>query len=137
MTSFFSNYSNLRINPQNRQIESIPIPGDLVDQSFLAVQAAAIRLRDEVISLNLKTMGVSTLLDVGCDFGSLLELANQNGIEARGIDVNLDSIRKAREAGFNVTNLSMEELFPTKISDYMSLTQSGHTALSCLNMLHS
>lgn len=114
----------------------LPPPGDLVDQSFLAVQAAAIRLRDEVISLNLKAMGVSTLLDVGCDFGSLLELANQKGIKARGIDVNLDSIRKAREAGLNTTNLSMEDLFPTKISDFVTLTQSGHTALSCLNILH-
>jgi len=49
------------------------------------------------------------ILDVGCGRGEWLELLQENGYEARGIDINRVALRQCEELGLNVTESDVIE----------------------------
>jgi SAM-dependent methyltransferase len=48
--------------------------------------------------------GTSDVLDIGCGRGEFLELLKQDGITARGLDLNPEMVEVCRERGLDVTN---------------------------------
>lgn len=61
------------------------------------------RLRVYIPHVNAVVKGKgSSVLDIGCGRGEWLELLSENGIEARGIDLNKIMVRQCRDRGFDV-----------------------------------
>jgi 2-polyprenyl-3-methyl-5-hydroxy-6-metoxy-1,4-benzoquinol methylase len=50
-----------------------------------------------------KTAVGAPVLDLGCGRGEFLELLKKAGIRAKGVDSNLEMVKKSREAGLDVT----------------------------------
>lgn len=48
--------------------------------------------------------GASDVLDIGCGRGEFLELLKQDGITARGLDLNPEMVEVCKERGLDVTN---------------------------------
>jgi hypothetical protein len=133
----FGNYENLFINLEKHSIDYIRIPQNIDENSFLISQKTAIVFRDEILVANLKQLGVETLLDVGCDFGSLIYLASENGILARGIDVKDSAINLSKAAKLDVLKHSIDQILANKSFESVALPQvPGRSSVSCLNILH-
>ena len=77
MANTFGNYKNLYIEKDSHLIDFTSVPNDIDEYSFLIAQKHAIAFRDEMLAAHLKRLGVATLLDIGCDFGSLINAARK------------------------------------------------------------
>jgi 2-polyprenyl-3-methyl-5-hydroxy-6-metoxy-1,4-benzoquinol methylase len=53
--------------------------------------------------------GKSDVLDIGCGRGEFLELLNENGISAKGIDINEDFVFHCQDKGLNVQKIDAIE----------------------------
>lgn len=68
---------------------------------FLAVfRGPYERVRELVVPYGPILKGHGPLLDIGCGRGELLDVAEEAGIEARGIDLDVELVRLAVERGF-------------------------------------
>lgn len=133
----FGNYGNLHINQSKSAIDYLHVPTELNEYSFLIAQKYAIAFRDEMLVANLKNLGVATLLDIGCDFGSLIHSASNHGILARGVDVSDSAINLAKMANLDVVKYSIDQLIVDRSFQNVALPQKrGFSAVSCLNILH-
>lgn len=103
----------------------------------LIAQKYAIVFLDEMIVARLNQHGFVTLLDIGCDFGSLLLAAGKQGINARGVDVLDSTLALARMADLDVVKYSIQQIVADKSFRSVSLSdRKGFAAVSCLNILH-
>ena len=137
MGDIFGNYGNLRINRVSQSIDYIQVPLEIDQKLFLIAQKVAIVFRDEMIIAKLNQSGVVSLLDIGCDFGSLLLEAGKQGIRARGVDVLDSTLALARMADLDVVKYSIEQIVADKSFRSVSLSERrGFSAVSCLNILH-
>lgn len=139
MPETFGNYRGLSINPTSGVIEKSSILYESLFQALGVIdQKNAIQMSDEKIATWLQWWNVNFLLDVGCDFGSLLNECNKLGIETVGYDIDETSIRLLSLAKLNYRRISIEDivqsgnlLLPNRIQG------KGLRAVSCLNILHS
>ena len=137
MGELFGNYGNLRINRYSHSIDCIQIPLEIDQKLFLIAQKYAITFRDEMIVARLNKNGVVTLLDIGCDFGSLLLAAGKQGIRSRGVDILDSTLALARMADLDVIKYSIQQIVRDKSFQSVSLSDTeGLSAVSCLNILH-
>jgi hypothetical protein len=135
----FGNYSNLSINPLTGIVEIIEQPKTLSRVFDVINQKNAINHRDELIVANLKELGVTHLLDIGCDFGSLIHKAGASNIATLGLEVNPMAIRLLTRAGLPFCEESIQTFVQGSITDekFNDFTFSANTlAISCLNILH-
>lgn len=85
----------------------------------------------------LSRLRVTNLLDVGCDFGSLIHEVSKYGIVARGFDVNEELIDLAKTSRLDAVSCSIEDI--VSLGSFKSLrlnSKEGFSAVSCLNLLH-
>jgi hypothetical protein len=137
MAKGFGNYQNLKINVDSHSIDYTSEPASIYEHSFLITQKHAIECRDEIIVAHLKKLGAKTLLDIGCDFGSLVNEAGKNGIISRGIDVDDATLELARAADLDVVKYSIEEIVVDGSFRAVSIDDGcGPSVMSCLNILH-
>jgi hypothetical protein len=137
VTNRFGNYKGLKINKDSHLIDLTSVPTDIDEHSFLLAQKYAIAFRDDMIVAHLKDLGVTSLLDIGCDFGSLINVASKNGIIARGVDVNDSAIELAKAAGLDVVQCSIEQIVVDDTFQAISIDKGrGLSGMSCLNILH-
>jgi SAM-dependent methyltransferase len=113
------------------------VPTSIEEHSSLIAQKHAIECRDEMIVAHLKKLRAKSLLDIGCDFGSLVNEAGKNGIISRGIDVDDAIIKLARAADLDVVKYSIEEIVADGSFRAVSIENDcGPSVMSCLNILH-
>ena len=133
----FGNYENLYVNLGKRSIDYLKVPSEFDEYSSLIAQKYAIAFRDEMLVANLEKLGVATLLDIGCDFGSLLYSASNSGIIARGIDTSDSALNLAKMADLDVIKYSIDQIMLDGSFQFVSLPDTkGFSAVSCLNILH-
>lgn len=133
----FGNYENLHINLGKCSVDYLKVPLEIDEYSFLIAHKYAIAFRDEMLVANLEKLGVATLLDIGCDFGSLIYTASNQGITARGVDVSDSALNLAKMAGLDVIKYSIDQIILDRSFQYVSLPDGkGFSAVSCLNILH-
>lgn len=135
----FGNYSNIFINPVSGSIELNKFPTELNALHSLINQKNAISNRDEMLVASLKNLGVTHLIDIGCDFGNLINAANKSGIRALGLEIIPTSISLLENAKLNYVEMSIQEFVASpennlKLRNF--LEESGTLAISCLNILH-
>lgn len=95
--------------------------------------AKAIEFRDRLISARLRALGVRTLMDFGCDFGSLLASSRREGIISIGFDADEEAVASCQRAGLEAHVGLMEEI--VKLSAAMPGIETP-TAISIINVLH-
>lgn len=135
----FGNYRGFSINPISGVIQKSPIlQKTLYEELGVIDQKNAIQARDEKIAAWLNWQKADFLLDVGCDFGSLLNECNKLGIESIGYDIDPSAIQLLISANLNHRSVSIEDivnagelLLPTTFQNKQL------RAVSCLNILHS
>lgn len=83
------------------------------------------------------------ILDLGCGRGEFLELLQENGIDAQGVDANLDMVFLAKEKGLNVTHEdifnflerqpvdSFEGIFCSQVIEHLSWDQLVRLVKQC------
>lgn len=116
---FFSRYENLRCSiAQTIVIQSPPVNFfELLDVINLK---NAIRYRDELLGAHLNHLGVSHLIDIGCDFGSLLASCNNYGIDSFGYDISLEAVEACRVSHLNAEAISFQTIVDNP-EKYLSL----------------
>ncbi len=135
----FGNYSNLFINPKTWQVEIIENPKKLDLLHSLINHKNAIINRDEMLVASLKSLGVTDLVDIGCDFGSLLLQARLKGIRSLGLEINPSAVSLLKNADMTFIELSIQQLCeePKSSKDLNEfIASSDKLAVSCLNLLH-
>ncbi len=93
----------------------------------------AISYRDELVSAHLRELKVSTLIDIGCDFGNLVSIANNYGISSMGIEANMDAVNLAKDSGLNVVQGTFQEVVSEDFNKEWG--GDGILAVSLLNVL--
>jgi SAM-dependent methyltransferase len=137
MTPRFGNYRGINIDPNSRELVINNWPEGFEGKLELITHKMAISLRDELITQWLANLGVKRLLDVGCDFGSLLAKASLFGINSYGLDIDKDAIELARKSGLNIQECSIEQIIRERtIRPFFPAEDESVTAVSCLNILH-
>lgn len=137
MVNRFGNYRGLKVNPITSELKIDQWPTGFNDKIGLIAHKYAISFRDELITLWLKKLNVNYLLDVGCDFGSLLSRAAESGIASIGVDVDEESLQLARKIGLNVRSYSIEQILSDgEIAHFFPSRNRCLTAVSCLNIMH-
>jgi SAM-dependent methyltransferase len=115
-----------------------PSPG----RAALINQKLAISYRDELISNSLGTLSVTKIVDIGCDFGSLLFEASRAGIESIGLDPSEEAVTLCALAGLSAVQGRYQDLsnhespVRQQILHFLDST-SGRTAVSLLGILHA
>jgi hypothetical protein len=102
-------------------------------------QKNAISHRDEMLIATLKHLGVTHLIDIGCDFGNLINAATKSGIKAIGLEINPIAISHLENAQMNYVEMSIQEFVSSpednqKLKDF--LEEPGALAISCLNIIN-
>jgi hypothetical protein len=99
--------------------------------------------RDMLIAQKLKELKIEALLDIGCDFGSLLMQANSFGIRSAGYDIDNKSLSLCKSRKLVVRKNSITEIVEKKFVASLDfkkkflVTNQNNFAISCLNILHS
>ena len=130
----FSNYRNLRID-ENLNIEFIHDKNNLINS--LILQKYAISCRDELIAAELFKHNVDFLIDIGCDFGSLLAAAKKKSIQNLGLDIDETALNLCKTSKLNAVKYSIEKIVRSKTLSSFIPEKSKINAVSCLNILHS
>lgn len=113
----WGNYSMLKlIMNENLTSRSIFLEksDSLVQNLSLQNQATAIQHRDLLISLRLKSLKVSHVIDFGSDFGSLLNSLEENNIAGIGVEIAPEAVRLAREVGIQCLEGSIQDFLNKK-----------------------
>ena len=129
------------------------INGDSLDfsneRASLLNQKFAIQYRDELISNSLGMLGVTRIVDVGCDFGSLLLAAQKVGIEALGIDPSSEAVSLCHNAGLaaiegRYQDFSHDAIVRKRVEKFLwpaypppPKKGRGKRAIALLNILHT
>jgi 2-polyprenyl-3-methyl-5-hydroxy-6-metoxy-1,4-benzoquinol methylase len=108
---------------------------DRLRERFLASGAYALWLRlDGDVSFHGRR-GRGRLLDVGCNEGRSLRRYQAGGFEAEGLEINATAVARARAAGFQVHQGSIEDFHPTEPYDVVVLSNVLEHALDPRDML--
>lgn len=91
--------------------------------------AGAVFMRDWAIAKKLSELGIKKILDIGSDTGHLMATLNVHGIEAVGIDPNIDACRYIDNKGIN-------KCYNLSIQDLIQIEKLGneYDCLTCLNI---
>lgn len=137
----WSRYQHYRIKPGSNspqiQIDSRGL--SLIDRLSLINRAIAIQHRDMLIVETLAEFGVKQLIDIGCDFGSLLAQAREYGIEAVGLDPDPAACELAKAAGLKVQDGSVQKILKMQdnpFSIYLDNCMNAPIAITALNFTH-
>ena len=68
------------------------------------------------------------ILDIGCGRGEWLELMTQNGVDAKGIDLDEDMLGPCRELGLNVEKADALETLKSMSDNSLSIVSGFHIA---------
>jgi hypothetical protein len=138
----WSRYQHYRIKPGSNspqiQIDSRGL--SLIDRLSLINRAIAIQHRDMLIVETLAEFGVKQLIDIGCDFGSLLAQAREYGIEAVGLDPDPAACELAKAAGLKVQDGSVQKILKMQdnpFSIYLDNCMNAPIAITALNITHA
>ena len=139
MADVAGNYRGFFIHPVTRETtRSLDVKKTLLEELAAIEQKNAIRARDEKIALWLNRNNIGFLLDVGCDFSSLLNEANKLGIASLGLDIDSISLALVRSAKLNASRISIEDIVAAgKLLLFPPSEGKQLRAVSCLNILHS
>ena len=112
-----------------------------VSRASLINQKFAIQYRDELVANALGALSVTRIVDVGCDFGSLLFAGANAGIVGIGLDPSQEAITLCQGAGLAAVQGGYQALSDEKspvrkeIENFLGGT-TGKTAVTLLNILH-
>lgn len=79
--------------------------------------------------------GKGRLLDIGCNEGRGLGFYSQNGFQPEGLEINEKAAAVARERGFMVHTVSLEQFNPSGFFDVIVLSNVLEHALDPIGML--
>jgi len=130
----FSNYRNLKID-ENLNVELVHDKYELTNSLILLKHA--ISCRDHLIAAELFKHNVDFLIDIGCDFGSLLAAAKKNSIQSLGLDIDKTALNLCKTSKLNAVKYSIEKICKSKTLSNFIPEKSKISAVSCLNILHS
>ncbi|MBE9540828.1 MAG: methyltransferase domain-containing protein, partial [Proteobacteria bacterium] len=89
-----------------KQEEKLPFTGTDEDMNFFVFEEKFRGTREDIKGKQLKFLeyskGCNNVLDIGCGRGEFLEILKENGINAKGIDVNEDMVGYCQSKGLNV-----------------------------------
>jgi len=135
----FSRYENLHCAAA-KNIRISNLPSNLIQHLDLINLKHAISYRDELIAAHLKNLGVTEVIDIGCDFGNLLNTCENLGIKAKGYDIDPNAVESCRNsnltaeiASFNSIAESPEQYL--KFDYNLDETDEKSTAISILNVI--
>jgi SAM-dependent methyltransferase len=137
----WSRYEGLSVTydkkvPHISALRSAPLR---IDRLSAINQATAISYRDKLVVEMLVELGVRSLIDVGCDFGSLLSWARYRDIDAVGIDPDTRARELAKAAGLSVYDGSVQQICETSggsFGAYSHALSKGPLAISSLGFTH-
>lgn len=138
----FSRYKNLKLTPNTSHIRINFQDLSFVESQRIINQANSINHRNQLICLVLKSLHTEILIDLGCDFGSLLATANDFGISGIGLDIDERAVTEVLESGqFAIVgdfqNLTDDTFFQDLIKKSRNYEPRKRVALSILNVIHS
>jgi len=103
-----------------KQEEKLPFTGTDEDMNFFVFEEKFRGTREDIKGKQLKFLeyskGCKNVLDIGCGRGEFLEILKENGINAKGIDVNEDMVGYCQSKGLNVEKADAIE-YLDKIED--------------------
>lgn len=142
MAAIFGNYRGFFVNPNTRVVERLDKqPSSLLAEMATIEQNNATHARDEKLAAWLKWHKISFLLDIGCDFGSLLNECQKIGIDALGYDNDSTALEFVASANLRGSNVSIQDIIMAGNlllpSDILTQHNKKLIAVSCLNILHS
>jgi SAM-dependent methyltransferase len=79
--------------------------------------------------------GKGRLLDIGCNEGRGLGFYSQNGFQAEGLEINEKAAAVARERGFLVHTVPLEQFKPSRLFDVIVLSNVLEHASNPIGML--
>ncbi len=97
----FDRYHNLRV-AKGSSISVIHLPKTKKEVSNAINLKYALAHRDEQIAAQLRLLNVNYITDIGSDFGHLISICRQYGIDGHGIEPNLEAISLAKDSGLDV-----------------------------------
>jgi hypothetical protein len=140
MDKLFSRYAGLEVGfSRTLMISNLSVDlNSLLDKINLK---AAIQYRDELIAARLKSLGVTYLIDVGCDFGSLLSASQQQDIPSHGYDIDEFAVQLCSKFGASAEVLSFQDLVAEPDLNLIPrikprLQDNEIVAISILNIIH-
>lgn len=93
-------------------------------RDFIEKRPLVTRVSKDRLALIKKYKKNGKLLDVGCAFGFLLEIAKEEGFEPYGLEVSPEASKIAREHGLNICNATLENSgFTTCSFDVINMTE--------------
>ena len=105
-----------------KQEEELPLTGADAEEAmnFFVFEEKFRGAREDIKERQLKFLeyskGCKNVLDIGCGRGEFLEILKENGINAKGIDINEDMVRYCQSKGLNVEKADAIE-YLDKIED--------------------
>jgi hypothetical protein len=97
----------------------------------------AIQCRDETLVHQMKFLGVKYVVDVGCDFGSLIWYAGKAGMTSIGFDNSAHSLKLCKDADLNAENVSFQTIAKFGVPEkFLTDFEKNSTAVCVLNVLH-
>ena len=140
MSKLFSRYSGLEVS-HVRTLMLSNTPKDLNSLLDMINLKTAILYRDELIAAHLKSLGVTYVIDVGCDFGSLLSACKHQDITSHGYDIDDFAVELCLRSGASAEVLSFQDLMSNPNLKLTPRIQSQDksrqvVAISILNILH-
>jgi hypothetical protein len=135
--SLFGNYSKIKVNPHLGCLTAELSHTDLKSDLSLLNQMYAIQYRDETLVHEMKFLGVMYVVDVGCDFGSLIWYAGKAGMTSIGFDNSEHSLKLCSDANLHAENVSFQTIAKFGIPEkFLIGFEQNTTAVSLLNVLH-
>jgi hypothetical protein len=100
----------------------------------------AISYRDEFLAAHLNNLGITHLVDIGCDFGSLLSSCKSYGIKELGYDLSPEAVAACKISNLNAGIASFENIVEKPeayLSAFFALSTDSSTvrAISILNTI--
>ena len=94
---------------------------DLPERSYLEDrQTRMLQFKQELDDLlALHTVEHASLLDFGCSYGLMLEVAESNGLNAVGLELGDEQVRHCLSKGFDVRSGGIERLSSTEKFDFI------------------
>ena len=96
-----------------KQEEELPLTGTDEGMNFFVFEEKFRGAREDIKERQLKFLeyskGCKNVLDIGCGRGEFLEILKENGINAKGIDINEDMVGYCQSKGLNVEKADVIE----------------------------
>ena len=135
----FSRYENLRCALTHAiTIQTRPV--NFFEHLDLINLKNAISYRDELLAAHLNNLGITHLVDIGCDFGSLLSSCKSYGIKELGYDLSPEAVAACKISNLNADIASFENIVEKPeayLSAFFALSTDSSTvrAISILNTI--